>query len=139
MKVAISIWNDSISNVFDFSSRLLLVETEDDQEISRSQVLLKSQLLSQRVNQLKNLEADILVCGAISRKAAEMITVSGIQLLPYITGSTDDILQAYQAGQLAQSQFAMPGCWPGARKGFGRCGQGRRRCRRQGNHGNIEL
>ena len=139
MKMVISIWNDSVSNVFDFSSRILLVEIENDKEIRRSQIPLESRSLSQRVGQLKNLGADILVCGAISRTVAEMITASAIQLLPYITGSIDDVLQAYQTGQLAKSQFAMPGYWPGARKGFGRCGQGRRRCRRQGDQENIKL
>ena len=139
MKIAISIWNDSVSNVFDFSARILLVEIENDKEISRSQILLESQSLSQRVGQLKNIEADVLICGAISRTLAEMITASGIQVLAYITGGINDVLEAYQAGQLAQSQFAMPGCWPGARKGFGRCGQGRRGHRRRGNNENFEL
>ena len=139
MKIAISIWNDFVSNVFDFSSRILLVEIENDKEISRSRILLKSQSLSHRVDQLKNLQPDILVCGAISRTAAEMITASGIQLLPYITGRIEDVLKAYISGQLAKSQFAMPGCWPGARKGFGRRGQGRHRCRRRENQENCEL
>lgn len=138
MKIAISIWNGSVSNVFDFSSRILLIEIENDKEISRSQILLESQSSSQRVGQLKSIEADVLVCGAISRTLAEMITASGIQVLAYTTGSVNDVLEAYQTGQLAQSQFAMPGCWPGARKGFRRCGQGRRGHRRHGNNENCE-
>ena len=139
MNIAIPIWNDCVSNVFDFSSRILLVEIENDKEVSRSQILLESQSLSQRVSQLKGLDVDVLVCGAISRTLAEMITASGIQVLAYITGGIDDVLEAYQTGQLAQSKFAMPGCWLGAGKGLGQCGQGRRKCRRQGNHKNIEL
>ena len=133
MKIAIPISNDCVSNVFDFAVRILLVEIENDEEISRAQILLESQSLSQRVGQLKNLEVDVLACGAISRALAEMITASGIQVLAYITGGVDDILEAYRNGQLGESQFAMPGCWSGARKGFGRCGQGRRGRRRQGN------
>ena len=139
MKVAIAIWNDCVSSTFDFSDRILLVEIENEKEVSRSQILLESKSSSQRVNQLKNLEADVLICGAISKTLAEMTKASGIQVLAYTTGRIDDVLEAYRTGQLAESQFTMPGCWPGARKGFGRCGQGRRRCRRQGNQKNIGL
>ena len=139
MKIAIAIWNDNVSSAFDFSARILLMEIEDEKELSRSQILLESQSALQRVNQLKSLEVDVLICGAISRTLSEMITSADIHVLAYITGRIDDVIGAYIAGQLEQSQFTMPGCWPGARKGLGQCGQGRRRCRRQGNQKNIEL
>ena len=129
MKIAIAIWNDCVSSTFDFSDRILLVEIENEKEVSRSQILLESKSSSQRVNQLKNLEADVLICGAISKTLAEMTKASGIQILAYVTGSIDDVLQAYLTGQLVKPAFTMPGCWPGARKGFGRRQRG---CRRQG-------
>jgi len=129
MKIAIPIYNDSVSNVFDFATRLLLVDIENGKEANRSEVALESQLLPQRVGQLKSLGVDALVCGAISRVLANMVTASGIQLLPYVTGRVNDVLQAYLNGQLVQPQFTMPGCWPGARSGFGRR---RRGCRWQG-------
>ena len=133
MKIAVPIYNDSVSNVFDFAHRLLLVDIENGKEANRSEVALESQLLPQRASQLKSLEVDVLVCGAISRVLANMVTTSGIQVLPYITGSINDVLKAYLAGQLVQPQFTMPGCWPGARKGFGRRGgQGRRGCQWRG-------
>ena len=129
MKIAIPIYNDSISNVFDFAHRLLLVDIENGKEANRSEVALESQLLPQRTGQLKDLGIDVLICGAISRVLANMITASGIQLLPYVTGRVNDVLQAYLNGQLVQPQFIMPGCWPGARKGFGRRQRG---CRWRG-------
>jgi len=120
MKIAVPIYNDSVSNVFDFACRLLLVNIENGKETNRFEVALESQLLPQRASQLKNLEVDVLVCGAISRVLANMVTTSGIQVLPYVTGNINDVLQAYLTGQLAKPEFNMPGCWPGARRGFGR-------------------
>ena len=120
MKLAIPIYNDNISNVFDFAHKLLLVDIENGKEANRSEVALESQLLPQRADQLKNLEVDVLVCGAISRVLANMVITSGIQVLPYVTGEVDDVLQAYLNDQLVKPEFSMPGCWPGARKGFGR-------------------
>jgi len=129
MKIAMAVYGDYTSNVFDFAHRLLLVDIENGKEANRSEVALKSQLLPQRTGQLKDLGIDVLICGAISRVLANMITASGIQLLPYVTGRVNDVLQAYLNGQLVQPQFIMPGCWPGARKGFGRRQRG---CRWRG-------
>ena len=133
MIIAIAIYNRNISNVFDFAQRLLLVEVEEGQEKDRREVELDSKLFMQRVGQLQRLEVDVLVCGAISRVLAEMVTSAGIQVLPYVTGNIDDILTAYLAGQLVESRYAMPGCWPGARNGFGRGGRsGGRGCQWRG-------
>jgi len=129
MKIAIPIYKDSISNVFDFAHRLLLVDIENGREADRSEVALESQLLPQRTGQLKDLGIDVLICGAISRTLANMVITSGIHVLPYVTGSIDDVLQAYLTGQLVKPEFSMPGCWPGARRGFGRR---RRGCQWQG-------
>jgi hypothetical protein len=60
-----------------------------------------------------------------------MVTASGIKVLPYVTGNIDEVLQAYLTDKLVQPQFVMPGCWPGARKGFGRR---QRSCRRRGKY-----
>lgn len=119
MKIAIPIYDDSVSNVFDFATHVLLVDIENGKEANRSQVALESPLLPQRASQLKNLEVDVLVCGAISRVLENMVTTSGIQVLPYVTGNINEVLQAFLNGQLMEPEFSMPGCWPGARRGFG--------------------
>lgn len=129
MKIAIPIYNDSISNVFDFAHRLLLVDIENGKEVNRCEVALASPLLPQRTDQLKDLGINVLICGAISRSLANMVRTAGIHVLPYVTGSIDDVLQAYLTGQLVKPEFSMPGCWPGARKGFGRRQRG---CRWRG-------
>ena len=133
-KIAIPICSDCVSNVFDFAANVLLLDIEGGREVSRREIPLQSQALAQRVGQLKGLEVNVLICGAISRALANMVIASGIEVLPYVTGRIDDVLQAYFTNQLVNPQFVMPGCWSGARRCFGRCGGGKRRCRnRRGN------
>ena len=129
MKIAIPIYGDIISNVFDFAHRLLLVDIENGKETNRSEVAIENQSLPQRAGQLKSLGVDVLVCGAISRSLANLVVTSGIEVLPYVTGHVDNVLHAYMTGQLLRPEFSMPGCWPGARKGFR---HRRRGCRWQG-------
>jgi len=128
MKLAIPIYNGNVSNVFDFAHKLLLVEIENGKETERSEVELEGLSLPQRADKLKTLGVDVLVCGAVSRLLANMVIQSGIEVLPFVTGNIENVLGAYMAGQLIRPEFSMPGCWPGARKGFGR----RRGCRWQG-------
>lgn len=119
MKIAISIYNGNVSNVFDFAPRLMVFEFEGGKEIDRFAILLDRQFLPQRVGELAKHGIDVLICGAISRRLAGMVVASGVELLPYVTGRVDDVLRAYLVGQLVQPQFRMSGCWSGARKGFG--------------------
>ena len=131
MKIAIPIWNERVSSVFDFAHQLLLVDIENGKEITRSEIPLFRQSLPHRIGQLKHLRVNIVICGAISLDFANMISASEIQLFPYITGRVDDVLRAYLSDQLVQPKFAMPGNWPGAQKGLRRR---RRGCRWQSEH-----
>ncbi|MBN1125143.1 MAG: NifB/NifX family molybdenum-iron cluster-binding protein [Sedimentisphaerales bacterium] len=124
MKIAIPVYGESVSNVFDFARTLLLVDIENGKETNRSEMVLEGRFLSQRAVQLKKLGADVLVCGAISQELATMVLSSGIVVIPYVTGTIADVLNAYLAGQMVSAEFRMPDYKSGAPRGPGR----RRRC-----------
>jgi len=129
MKVALPIWQGHVSSVFDFAHKLLLIELEKGEEKGRQEIVLVEQSGPERAAKLKKLGVGVLICGAISRPLAEIINGSGIQTLPFVTGSTEKILNAYKTGQLSQPQYTLPGFWPGARGSFRRrrCWKGGRR------------
>jgi len=126
MKIAIPIWNGYVSSAFDFAHRLLLLEIQNGSETKRSEISLDPESITQRAARLKTLGADVLICGAISRSLASMVTASGIKVLPYTVGPVDEVIKAYLTDKLAQPQYVLPGFWPGARKGFRRGYQCRR-------------
>ena len=126
MRIAIPIRDSYVSPAFDFAHRLMLVEFEDGSEAKRSEVVLAPESSAQRAARLRDLQVDILVCGAISRDLSRWVTEAGIDILAYVTGSVDSVLEAYITGQLAKPNFTLPGCWPGARNGFRRCRRRRR-------------
>ena len=126
MRIAVPIWNGFVSSVFDFAHQLLVVDVEGQQETNRSQIQLEQQAAPQRVNQLIGFEVDVIICGAISRPLAAMLTASNINIIPFVSGPVDQVLEAYLDNRLAEPQFLQPGCGPGARKRFGRSHDGRR-------------
>jgi predicted Fe-Mo cluster-binding NifX family protein len=133
MKVAIAVWEDCVSSVLDFAQRLVVADLRDGTETGRTEIGLPERDSFVKLARLRELGVDVLICGAVSQSLACAFTACGIRLLPYVTGRVDDVLKAYQAGQLDQPQYRLPGWWPGVCKGFRhRCGRhhGQRRTRR---------
>ena len=131
IKVAMPVWGDRISPVFDAAGRLLVVEVEEGAEVDRSEVPLGEGSLPSRARRLSELGVDVLICGAISRALGDLLDDSGIRVVPWISGEPDPVLSAYLAGELSDSDFAMPGCGgtrarrrSGLRKGGTRPGRG---------------
>ncbi|MBN1124715.1 MAG: NifB/NifX family molybdenum-iron cluster-binding protein [Sedimentisphaerales bacterium] len=128
MKIAIPVYGNTVSNVFDFAHRIMLVDVENGREINRCEVDVGNRSLPQRAGQLKTMGVNVLICGAISQLLSAMVTASGIEVLPYVTGNIENVLDAYLAGQLIRQEFSMPGFRPGLRRGLGR----RQGCRWRG-------
>lgn len=129
MKVALPVWQGHVSSVFDFAHKLLVIELDNEREKGRQEIVLVEQNDLVKVTMLKKLGIGVLICGAISKPLAEMINASGIQVLPFVTGSTEHIINAYKTGQLSQPQYTLPGFWPGARRCFHRRRYRKGRCR----------
>ena len=120
MKVAVTVWEDTVSTVCDFSSRLLVFDVMGDEVKNRSFIPFETGILPERVNQLEALEVEVLLCGAISRPLERMIRASGVKVIPCLRGSIDEIIRAYLDGGLPDSRFILPGFGPESSRVRGR-------------------
>jgi predicted Fe-Mo cluster-binding NifX family protein len=127
MKVALPIRNGRISPVFDVACRFLVVEFEGGVPAGRSEFSITESGGEARAVLLQELGISILICGAISNQTARMVERCGIELIPWIVGEIDDVIEAYLSGTLGSEGFIMPGC----RRGQGG-GRGNRSVNRQG-------
>ena len=135
MKVALTIWNNRISPVFDVAGQVLLLEA-DQKEVLQQQVLdLPVDSVADKLTFLSTQKVDLLVCGAISRSLQFAIEESGIKVYPFCSGEVSELIQAWKEERLEQAAFAMPGCGMGRRRGNrGRgnsCRYSETSCRRQ--------
>ena len=110
MKVAIPAWAGQVSIVFDFAHFLLLVELHNGKEISRSEVSLDENPSILRAGILSRFGVEVLICGAISRPLATVVAGYGIEIVSFVSGMVDEVLDAYLTGQLADARFFLPGC-----------------------------
>ncbi len=118
VKVALTVWKNRISPVFDSAGLLLVAEIEKGSVVSRYYEPLNAELPFSRVSKLSKLGVEILICGAISQFFASIIGARGIRVIPFIAGDVNQVLDAYLKGSLLMPSFQMPGCGMRRRKRF---------------------
>jgi predicted Fe-Mo cluster-binding NifX family protein len=109
MKLGITVWEEKVSPLLDTASRILICQLEDQEEIRRFETFLEERELSRRCSRIHGLGIDTLICGAISRPCLSMLTGLGVKVVPWISGYSEDVLQAYRDGTLFHAKYLMPG------------------------------
>ncbi|PKN71034.1 MAG: dinitrogenase iron-molybdenum cofactor biosynthesis protein [Deltaproteobacteria bacterium HGW-Deltaproteobacteria-12] len=127
MKIALSVWKDYISTVFDTADQLLVLESDGTNERKKAAVKMNAADVAKWASQIKEKQIDVLICGAISRPLEASLTSLGIKVHAFVRGPVEEVLAAYQNGDLDQAAFALPGCQRRC------CARNRRQNRRRGN------
>lgn len=127
MTVGITTWGDRVSPVLDAAERLLVFRTGSVAG-GTSVVDLSGLSFWGRAAEIERAGIDVLICGAVTRPLLDALTGSGLTVVPWISGSVDEILEAFSCGELSNERFAMPGCGRPTRA----CGGDPRRGRRRG-------
>ncbi len=129
MRIAIPQWQGRVSPVFDVAANLLLVEVEDAGEVGRREVALTATDPTRRAQQVAQLPADVLICGAISWPLEMALSAAGVRVISHICGCIEEVLTAFRNNTLGDGAFTMPGCC-GRRQRGRHGGRGRRRGRK---------
>jgi predicted Fe-Mo cluster-binding NifX family protein len=110
MKMALTVWGNRISPVFDAAHMLLVVEVENTKIISRRYEPFYPELPTRLAVRLAEMNVAILICGAISEMPANILEANGIKLIPFITGDAGEVIDAYVKNVPFMPAFLMPGC-----------------------------
>ena len=110
MKVALTVWENRISPLFDCARTLLIVDIADQTATGRHFESFHYESPFSRAARLSDLGVKVLICGAVSDLFASVIETHGIRIIPFVAGAVDEVLDAYLAGILSDLKFRMPGC-----------------------------
>ena len=110
MKVALTVWEDRISPLFDSTLMLLIVDIESRRIIGRHLEPFESNSPFSRAAKLDDLGVKVLICGGISGFFANLIEAHRIQIIPFVAGAVDEVIEAYMMGTIFSKKFRMPGC-----------------------------
>jgi len=109
MKIAIPVWGNRISPVFETAEHLLLVDLDDGVELKREIRKLDAGLPVQRVKLLEDTGVQLLACGAITREVETSFDSNKIKIIPFLCGNVEQLIAALSKGDNIRAMFGMPG------------------------------
>jgi predicted Fe-Mo cluster-binding NifX family protein len=109
MKIAITVWGNRISPVFDSANTLMIADVENSKITSRIFEEYDPEIPAQIISALKEHQVEVFICGAITDTQSKKIEQSGIKLISFISGNADKVLKAYITEKYRILDFLMPG------------------------------
>ena len=120
MRIAIPCCNEIVSPVLDTAERMMVIEVENGNVMSRRETFISGESLRKKAECIAQ-HADMLVCGAISRALHEQLVDLGVEVYPWTMGNVECIAEIFMGGNTPGPEFIMPGC---GRNRHGKCGHG---------------
>ena len=71
--------------------------------------MFQASILNRYLRQLEELDVRVLICGALCEGPVRFLESHDIEVIPFITGEAEKILESYVQGKDLK-EFAMPGC-----------------------------
>ncbi len=109
MRIALPVWEGSVSTVFDSARTFTLVETEQGKTLRREEEGFDGEDILLKIRKLTTEHIDLVICGALSREFSELLLMHGIEKIDGIHGKIEDVIDAYLAGSLLSNKFFMAG------------------------------
>lgn len=110
MKVALTVWENRISPLFDAACTLLVTDINNGSIQEKRLESINFESPCMRISRIDSLDIDILICGGISDFYANLIEARGTKIISFVSGDTDDVLNAYINGNIYNKDYRMPGC-----------------------------
>jgi len=102
MKIAIPFFRNRVSNRLDSSENFLIVSLEKGFIKSRKKIRLLHSEPVMMVNILTQLDINVLICGGITEYYTKKFSRTRIQVIPWIIGDLEDVLDSFLQGRLAK-------------------------------------
>jgi len=140
MKLAIPLFNTRISPRFDCATRFLVVSLGSD-SVDRQVIQAERWSRLERVNKLKELNINILICGGIDRFSTQLLSsFEDLIIYSWVTGEAEDALNCFLKGEMESGLMIggegnRSGRWKFMSGHQGRRGQGYRQKVKPGHKG----
>jgi len=118
MHIAVTVWGERISPVFDAAQWLLFIESEGSEVSVQQKRPCRPVEIFRFLQMLEESQTEILICGALCHEPATFLENRGIRVFSFLTGEAMTVVEALLAGR-DLTEYSMPGC----RRRMERCRQ----------------
>lgn len=109
MKIVMPVYDKRISPVFDWCMRVLVVEKLSDNTINKVEMDISEFSEIERIKVLESIGPRTLLCGGISLQLEGIFCYLGIDVISWISGRTDEILNLFLNDSLQPEKVLLPG------------------------------
>ena len=122
--IAVPVFQNRVSPLMDVSNRYMIYETKDGEIKQRIDISVNADGEPQRVEKLKEIGVNTIICGAVSGYVAHIVGEKGMRLLSMIYGPIDEIIEHYLKNSLGSYCSGAGACNGRKRQRRGQCGVG---------------
>ena len=100
MKVAIPRMGETVAPCFEYCATMAIFTIEDRQITDQVDFPLRSRGPLDRVRLLRGQQVETIICGGVQNVYEDLVRASGIQMISWVSGSVDDLLDLFTRGRL---------------------------------------
>ena len=110
VNIAVTVWGQRVSPVFDAARTLLIAEIDHGALVGTSLLAFDPAHPGELVRLLRARQVVVLICGAVSAEPAALLESAGFELIPFVTGEVQRVLETFVLGRDFGRELCMPGC-----------------------------
>lgn len=110
MCIALATYRNRIASLLESSEKFVIIQSPSYDIKNSKSITISNNSPNELLKLLKNNNVKILICGAISGYLRHILEVQNIEVIPWITGNIQSVIQAFRSDNLVSSSFIMPGC-----------------------------
>ena len=100
MRVAIPRMGEAVAPCFEYCATMAIFTISDRAVSDQIDFPLRSREPFDRVRLLRDQDVDTIICGGVQDHYEDALRASGIEVISWVSGSVDDLLQLFVRGQL---------------------------------------
>ena len=104
MKVAIPHFEGAVAPCFEYSATISIFTVREGRVARQEDFALQSQRPLDRVRLLRDQRVSTLICGGVQGKFEELIRASGIHVISWVSGRSEELLWSFIRGELVAEQ-----------------------------------
>jgi predicted Fe-Mo cluster-binding NifX family protein len=99
-KVAIPVFGSRVSSRLDCSESVLLLIIDDGTVLRRQETRWSHVNALEKIRLLVHEGVEVLICGGLTETCANMLHDTGIEVIPWVRGESEEVLTRYMHGAL---------------------------------------
>ena len=110
MKIAIPSFGPRVSPRFDCAPNVTLFTVENGMVVDRGEVSFEQLNPWQRLERLRDLNIQALICGGIDGYSQMVLQTRQIRVIAWVAGEVEEAVKCFLQGELKSGLFLYPGC-----------------------------